>query len=502
MFLARDAGNRSIPAPGRMVMQMPDHNPRSGISGELQDITSESFENDYDNQYDGFRSGTSLNDDEDPLERFLRMTDHHHMMNTGDLLSNSRKPSPGPSSTNDPSTSSTVDSIQPLIPSSAQFDTFYPLPFPQSFVGSSQRSERHRRARTSSTMPYFIPGPRAVPPPEPTMAALGPVQPAVTVPHTTHTAHLAPAPPPEPMAMQPAIMPVMPVEPVTSQSTSNTVPAAMQPAGPGPIILDVTPQVKKQIVERAKRRIVRFILTANAMAGTDDTGVALVSVAISEAASIPGLNATIKTTSSQRQQIMVAWNNVFRKLLAIVRSCLALGYNLYPPVGSNVAPDQFRGRVIAVLINDSANPLAFMHRFTVDIDGNIVLLDGILDNPLIFHVTVHFIWCSDLGIYEFLAAMTSDRLQQVNYAISAVGSVVKLVLREQLPHPPVVIPFTQLEGKDTFNDIVRYIDGLDDVQKLIFDHSKSHMLNVGDSQLRSTNVLARLDMMMTGVMVL
>ncbi|KAG1893406.1 uncharacterized protein F5891DRAFT_1196451 [Suillus fuscotomentosus] len=487
MFLARDAGNRSIPAPGRMVMQMPDHNPHSGISGELQDITSESFENDYDNQYNGFRSGTSLNDDEDPLERFLRMTDHHHMMNTGDLLSNSRKPSPGPSSTNDPSTSSTVDSIQPLIPSSAQFDTFYPLPFPQSFVGSSQRSERHRHARTSSTMPYFIPGPRAVPPPEPTMAALGPVQPAVTVPHTTHTAHLAPVLPPEPMAMQPAIMPVMPVEPVTSQSTSNTVPAAMQPAGPGPIILDVTPQVKKQIVEQ------EF---------TDDTGAALVSVAISEAASIPGLNATIKTTSSQRQQIMVAWNNIFRKLLAIVRSCLALGYNLYPPVGSNVAPDQFRGRVIAVLINDSANPLAFMHRFTVDIDGNIVLLDGILDNPLIFHITVHFIWCSDLSIYEFLAAMTSDRLQQVNYAISAVGSVVKLVLREQLPHPLVVIPFTQLEGKDTFSDIICYIDGLDDVQKLIFDHSKSHMLNVGDSQLRSTNVLARLDMMMTGVMVL
>lgn len=135
-------------------------------------------------------------------------------------------------------------------------------------------------------------------------------------------------------------------------------------------------------------------------------------------------------------------------------------------------------------------------------NGNILLDHGVLNNPLIIHVTVHFIWCSDLGIYEFLAAVTSDRLEQINYAISAVGAVVKLVLREQLPHPPVIMPFTQLDGRETFDDIVRHIDGLDDVQKLIFNHLKSYMLSVGESQIRSTNVLARLDMMMTGVMVL
>lgn len=64
------------------------------------------------------------------------------------------------------------------------------------------------------------------------------------------------------------------------------------------------------------------------------------------------------------------------------------------------------------------------------------------------------------------------------------------------------MPFTQLDGRETFDDIVRHIDGLDDVQKLIFNHLKSYMLSVGESQIRSTNVLARLDMMMTGVMVL
>lgn len=63
---------------------------------------------------------------------------------------------------------------------------------------------------------------------------------------------------------------------------------------------------------------------------------------------------------------MVVWNNAFRKLLVMVRSCLALGYSFYPPLDSSLTPAQFRGRVIAALINDTRNPLAFMHRFTVD----------------------------------------------------------------------------------------------------------------------------------------
>lgn len=74
-----------------------------------------------------------------------------------------------------------------------------------------------------------------------------------------------------------------------------------------------------------------------------------------------------------------------------------------------------------------------------------------------------------------------------------------LALREQIPHPPVVLPFTQLEGNDTFQAIVCHIANLDVVQKIVFDFQKSRMLSVGDSQVRSTNVLAQLDMMMAAV---
>ncbi|KAG1852191.1 hypothetical protein F4604DRAFT_1686682 [Suillus subluteus] len=229
------------------------------------------------------------------------MTDQHNTINTGDLpSSNSHIPASGPSTTNYLSTSSIGDDIQPLILHSTQFDTFYPLPLLQ-----------------------------AIPLPDPTMAILTPMQPVVTVPHVTHSVFLACAALLETMAMQPAIMPVVQFMPIA-------VPAAMQPAVPDPIVIDVASEVRKQIIEHVKRRIVRFLLTAHVMASTDNMGAALVSLAILEAVSIP---VTIKTTSNQQQQIMVAWNNIFQKLLAIIQSCLTLGYNFYPPTGSNVTPD-------------------------------------------------------------------------------------------------------------------------------------------------------------------
>ncbi|KIK35065.1 hypothetical protein CY34DRAFT_110043 [Suillus luteus UH-Slu-Lm8-n1] len=223
-----DAGNLSIPTPWHMIsqqsMQPPDPDPHSRISDGAQDIARESIHD----PYDRFRLGTSLNvhraDEEDPLERFLHMTDQHNMLNTSDLLSNSHNLSPGPSSTNDLSSGSTGNSIQPLIPHSAQFDAFYPLPFPLSFAGSSQRSERHRHARPPSTMPYFIP--RAVLPSEPT--ASSPVQPVVAAP----AALLAPALPPEPMAMQPEIMPAAqcfdPTDNTNAESQNVPVTGVMQ----------------------------------------------------------------------------------------------------------------------------------------------------------------------------------------------------------------------------------------------------------------------------------
>ncbi|KAG1820106.1 hypothetical protein EV424DRAFT_1347197 [Suillus variegatus] len=482
MFLARDASSPTVITIfflltaivfSKQSMQAQDNNDLGDphFHDQLQDGFF--LSSGYDEFTDGITgSNDQADNDMSPISRFLHITAPQYTTTTGlpQLLmdetgaapsSSSSIPTPGPSSTSKPLDAG--DNIHPLIPYSAQLDSFYHPPVPQLPAESSQpeRPERQRRPRPCIT-PYFIPEPRVSWPSQPTttMAALE--------------------------TMQPAMAPI-------------TISAAVQPATPALVVINVRPDVKKQIVDRAKRRIARFVLMTFAMAGTDDEKAALVSLVISEATSVPGMNVTIKTTSSQRQQVTVAWNNTFRKLLAMVRSCLALGYSFYPPVDSSLTPVQFRGRVITALINDTRNPLAFMHKFTVDADGNVTILDGVLNNPLIFHIAIHFIWCSDLSISEFLSTSTSDRLQQLNYAIAAIGAVAKLVLREQTPHPPVILPFTQLEGSETFDDIMCHISNLDHVQKIMFDYQKSHMLNVGDSQVLSTNVLAQLDMMMTRV---
>ncbi|KAG2096552.1 uncharacterized protein F5147DRAFT_656610 [Suillus discolor] len=288
--------------------------------------------------------------------------------------------------------------------------------------------------------------------------------------------------------MQPAMAPIM--QPVMA------IPTTVQPNMPPLVVINVRPNVKKQIVDCAKRRITRFVLTMSAMAGTDDEKAALVSLTISEATSVL---VTIKTTSNQHQQVMVTWHNTFCKLLAMVQSCLALGYSFYHPLDSSLMPVQFCGHVITALINNICNPLAFMHKFTVDADRNVTILDWVLDDPLIFHVAIYFIWCSDLSISEFLSTSTSHQLQQLNYAITTIGAVAKLVLQEQIPHPPVILPFTQLEGSETSDNIMHHIGNLDSVQKTVFDYQKSHMLNIGDLQVLSTNILAQLDMMMAEV---
>ncbi|KAG2366008.1 hypothetical protein BDR07DRAFT_1373951 [Suillus spraguei] len=53
-------------------------------------------------------------------------------------------------------------------------------------------------------------------------------------------------------------------------------PPAVQPAMPALVIINVRPNVKKQIVDHAKQRIARFVLTTFAMAGIDDEKAALV----------------------------------------------------------------------------------------------------------------------------------------------------------------------------------------------------------------------------------
>ncbi|KAG2111475.1 hypothetical protein DEU56DRAFT_762182, partial [Suillus clintonianus] len=339
-------------------------------------------------------------------------------------------------------------------------DDVYPM-----LAGSSQHPERNHRPRPSFT-PYFIPEPRVLRPPEPTapMAALA-IPSTIAAPVASRPSTLVPLSL-KFVAMQPGITAsgVAPAAPAIFPG-----PAAVQPTTPA--LINVNSLVKKQILNSAKRRILRFFLTASAMAGTDGERAALVSRDFRVV--MPGMNVTIRTTSSERQQVTAAWNGCFRKLLDMVRSCLALGYTFYPPLESNLQPVQFRGRVITALINDT---------FTVDASGHVTILDGVLDNPLIFHVAVQFIWCSDLGISQFLSTSALHRHQQLNYAFGAIGAAVKLALREQIPHPPVILPFTQHEGSETFEDIVRYIGNMDGVQRIAFDYRKSHMLSIGDSQ--------------------
>ncbi|KAG2116853.1 hypothetical protein DEU56DRAFT_919160 [Suillus clintonianus] len=252
-------------------------------------------------------------------------------------------------------------------------------------------SERNHRPRPSFT-PYFIPEPRVLRPPEPTapMAALA-IPSTIAAPVASRPSTLVPLSL-KFVAMQPGITAsgVAPAAPAIFPG-----PAAVQPTTPA--LINVNSLVKKQILNSAKRRILRFFLTASAMAGTD------------ESSSMPGMNVTIRTTSSERQQVTASLELLFSE---------AIG-----------------------------------------------------------HATS--------GISQFLSTSALHRHQQLNYAFGAMGAAVKLALREQIPHPPVILPFTQHEGSETFEDIVRYIGNMDGVQRIAFDYRKSHMLSIGDSQVRS-----------------
>ncbi|KAG1854863.1 hypothetical protein F4604DRAFT_1932492 [Suillus subluteus] len=274
----------------------------------------------YDEFVDGF---SSLNDnDMSPLSRFLHITNPQYATTTSSLpqlltdeidaapSSSSSIPAPGPLS----STSElldTGDSIHPLIPHSAQLNSFYHPPVPQLLAESLQHPERYWHPRTSIT-PYFIPESRVFWPPEPTTTtvALITMQSVMTPTMTPTISQSMPVMTPTTSQSMPITIPTA----ATSQSMS-TIPTAVQPTAPAPVVINVRPDVRKQIVDRTKRRIVRFILMMSAMAGTDDERAGLVSLVISEVTSMLGMSVTIRTTSNQRQQVMVAWNNTFWKLL-------------------------------------------------------------------------------------------------------------------------------------------------------------------------------------------
>ncbi|KAG2129637.1 hypothetical protein DEU56DRAFT_758132, partial [Suillus clintonianus] len=435
-------------------MQPPDDNEYPHFPGQLQDRFSLS---DYADRNPNLNDQLEADDEGDPLSRFLRMTDPQYATTTSSLKSLTSEmdaPPPTPSSS----------TLEPLDAG----DGVYPYATTNSLQLLTPRWMLHpprHLAPANHLMPVMT-STLVLRPPEPTapMAALA-IPSTIAAPVASRPSTLVPLSL-KFVAMQPGITAsgVAPAAPAIFPG-----PAAVQPTTPA--LINVNSLVKKQILNSAKRRILRFFLTASAMAGTDGERAALVSRDFRVV--MPGMNVTIRTTSSERQQVTAAWNGCFRKLLDMVRSCLALGYTFYPPLESNLQPVQFRGRVITALINDT---------FTVDASGHVTILDGVLDNPLIFHVAVQFIWCSDLGISQFLSTSALHRHQQLNYAFGAIGAAVKLALREQIPHPPVILPFTQHEGSETFEDIVRYIGNMDGVQRIAFDYRKSHMLSIGDSQ--------------------
>lgn len=186
-------------------------------------------------------------------------------------------PGPGPSSSSSaPHTGDASGGVH-VLPQSQEFNNFYPLPFPQSLAGPSH-PERFQRGRPSSSAPYFIPEPRLImhyQPPPPAANSFNTLQPMMM---TTAA-----------VALQPADDSVVPAVVTPHPAIISITPTVQQPSPP--IIINVSHEVKKQIVDRTKRKVTRFLLTPSTMATTDYEKTQLVSQAISESTpAIPGMN--------------------------------------------------------------------------------------------------------------------------------------------------------------------------------------------------------------------
>jgi hypothetical protein len=118
--------------------------------------------------------------------------------------------------------------------------------------------------------------------------------------------------------------------------------------------------------------------------------------------------------------------------------------------------------------------------------GEVSILDGVLDHPFILKMVVHFLWCSDYGVAEFITNPTED----LNSPYAVIGAITELLLMEQLPNPRSIIAHSQHQAREIFTEILSHIRGLVGVRKVIFDHYKTHTYNIGNSQKPSTGVLA------------
>ncbi|KAG1721547.1 uncharacterized protein EDB91DRAFT_1256470 [Suillus paluster] len=340
----------------------------------------------------------------------------------------------------------------------------YRLPDPQSLVGSS-RNQRPQPLETRQDGASIAPMTMA-----PVASVLAPITPIIT-PIIPILAPIAPA-----LALQP-------------MATCVVAPA-----------IKVSPEHQILIASRVKRRILRFFFMEFAMAATEQEKKHIVSLAIAELIpSFFGINVGVRTpvTNNHRQQITMSWTNIFKKLMDLVRNNLTNGYEICPSLDSNsqIPLEDFRRRVASALVNDDHNLLAFMHKHTVNADGVVTMLqEGILAHPFILHTMIRFIWNTELGLSEFLnnPQLQTNPLELIDFAIATVGAATKHALLEQIPHPPVMLPFEPLKGKKTFDTIIDYIHDFDHAQIIIFGRRKTHLIKIGVSQQLATAVLGHL----------
>ncbi|KAG2119698.1 uncharacterized protein F5147DRAFT_647595 [Suillus discolor] len=323
------------------------------------------------------------------------------------------------------STSHASTTASRLIPRSAEIDALYPLPPPQALQGTVERTQRSCRIPA----PYPLPEPKVIPLSTTTTSTPQTLQHTTSVDFPVTPTIIAPTDLAAPIV---TVSPIVPVAPIVI----SIDPAPQQLSAP--VSIQVSADVQKQITQTAKTQLIRYLLTLHAMAGSDMQKVD----SIGEWHEYSAVHVSNPMTSSQRQQLIGTWTSIFSNLIKDVWTCLPFAFDIYPPVDSNILPDEFQRRVINALINDPTQPLAFMHQFTVNAARDVTILDGVLDQPFILQMIIHFVWHSGTRLSEFI----DDPLEEFNYLFAAIGAIAKLILFEQLSHPPVVITHTQLEA--------------------------------------------------------
>ncbi|KAG1817028.1 hypothetical protein DFJ58DRAFT_739642 [Suillus subalutaceus] len=241
-------------------------------------------------------------------------------------------------STSEMPTSHASATVPRLIPWSVEIDALYLLPPPRALQGTVERTQHSHHI----SVPYPLQEPKVIPLSATTIPAPQTLQLATSADLPITPTTIAP------VDLAAPVIPVSPIVPIivpVAPTVISIEPAPQQPVTP--VSIQVSADIQKQITWHAKTRILRYLLTSHAMAGSDVQKRAVVDPAIAE--SIPlvsGMNVRVlnPTTSNQRQQLTGTWTSTFSNLVKLVRICVPFGFNIYPPVDSNILPDEFRAQ--------------------------------------------------------------------------------------------------------------------------------------------------------------